>query len=250
MNKRTLQGKPLTTETLFEFYNTIAGDADEKAYYSEILVQRYFQQRKTHEIKKAINANGKDLVLDIGCGSGVQIQKVTENGYIRSIGIDVNRNAIEFARSRNLPNAEFIIADAQHLPIKPARVTKVICAEIIEHLETPDTLISEIYRVLEKDGEVTITTPNNNRVWKIYEYLWDRFGRGRNYGETHLKLFSETELHNSFFYFSTCKTKTIFFISPLLALSNLNWLLELGKRIDCIFEQWGWGVSIILYAKK
>jgi ubiquinone/menaquinone biosynthesis C-methylase UbiE len=192
----------------------------------------------------------QDILLDIGCGSGVQIKEVGASGYALAIGVDINWNAIRFARGKSLPNTEFIVADAQHLPIKPASVDKVICAEIIEHLIFPQNLIIEISNVLKKDGEVVITTPNNNLLWKIYEYLWDKFGRGRNYGETHISLFRENKLKHQFMGFSECKTITIFFIAPLLAVSNSNLLLELGKKADRVFERFGWGVSIILHARK
>jgi 2-polyprenyl-3-methyl-5-hydroxy-6-metoxy-1,4-benzoquinol methylase len=239
-----------TKEDLLEFYNTIPGNIDEQAYNSDILVQKYFQRRKTHEIKKALNVGSHDLVLDIGCGSGVQIREITENGYIRAIGIDVNRNALEYARSKGIPNTEYLIADAQHLPIKSGCIDKLICAEIIEHLITPQNLITEIKRVLKYEGEVVITTPNAKSIWKLYEFMWDRFGRGRNYGETHLHLYTEFGLTHHFSSFSKCKTKTIFFLSPLFALFNNQTLLTCGVKVDRIFERIGWGVSIVCYAKK
>ena len=120
----------------------------------------------------------------------MQIKEIGKNGYSLAIGIDVNLNALRFARERSLPNTEFIIADAQYLPIKSFSADKIICAEIIEHLKRPQHLVHEIARVLKPHGAVVITTPNDKSVWGIYEFLWDVFGRGRNYGETHLRFFS------------------------------------------------------------
>jgi ubiquinone/menaquinone biosynthesis C-methylase UbiE len=235
-------------DTVFRFYNTIDGDTDEKAYDSDILVQRYFQRRKTCEIKELVIVNHGDLVLDIGCGSGVQVRSLM-NGN-RAIGMDVSLNAIKFARTKDFPNTDFILADAQYLPIKAGAVDKVVCAEIIEHLSCPQNLITEIHRVLKDKGIAVITTPNNNLVWKIYQYFWDHFGRGRNYGETHISLFRVETLQAAFVKFTGCRTKTIFFLAPVMALSGSRFLLKAGMRIDRVFERRGWGVSIIHYAEK
>jgi uncharacterized protein (TIRG00374 family) len=242
--------KSLKDENLFAFYNTIPGDIDEKAFNSDMLVQRYFQRRKTQAIKSSLAVERYDVLIDIGCGSGVQLKEAGKDGYFLALGIDVNLNAIRFARERSLPDTEFIIADAQYLPIRPSSADKIICAEIIEHLKRPHQLVNEIVRVLKQGGAVVITTPNDKSVWGIYEYFWDVFGRGRNYGETHLRFFSESDLRTHFSGFSECRTQTLFFISPIFALFNRTALLEMGTEIDRLFERWGLGVSILLYARK
>jgi uncharacterized protein (TIRG00374 family) len=242
--------KSLKDETLFAFYNTIPGDIDEKAFNSDMMVQRYFQRRKTEVIKNSLAVERHDVIIDIGCGSGVQIKEIGKKGYSLAIGIDINLNAIRFARERSLPDTEFIIADAQYLPMKSSSADKIVCAEIIEHLKRPQNLVNEIARILKHGGAVVITTPNDKSVWGIYEFLWDVFGRGRNYGETHLRFFSESDLRSNFSEFSECRTQSLFFISPLFALFNRNALLEMGEKTDQIFERWGLGVSILLYARK
>lgn len=250
LGMKRLLVKPLKTENLLSFYNTIEGDIDEKAFNSDMLVQQYFQRRKTEVIRNQLAVRSDQVVIDIGCGSGVQLKEIGRSGYARAVGIDVNIHAIRFARKRSLPDTEFIIADAQYLPIRTSSTDKIICAEIIEHIMSPHVLVSEISRALKPGGAVVITTPNDRSVWGIYELLWDVFGRGRNYGETHLRFFSEPGLRNSFSTFSECTTKSIFFISPLFAITNSPRLLEIGKKLDCVFERWGWGVSLVLYARK
>jgi uncharacterized protein (TIRG00374 family) len=250
LGMKKLLVKPWKNEDLLAFYNTIEGDIDEKSFNSDLLVQRYFQRRKTEIINTTLEVRSDQVVIDIGCGSGVQLKEIERTGYALAIGIDINMNAIRFARERSLPNTEFIIADAQYLPIKSSSTDKIICAEIIEHIKSPHYLVNEMARVLKQGGAVVITTPNDRSVWGIYELLWDLFGRGRNYGETHLRFFSESGLRNNFSAFSECTTKTIFFVSPLFALTNSNRLLEIGRKLDRTFERWGLGVSLVLHARK
>lgn len=242
--------KSKNNKELFSFYNTIEGDIDEKAYNSELLVQQYFQRRKTEAIRSSLDVKMGDTIVDIGCGSGVQLEEIGRKEFTRALGIDVNLNAVLYGRKKGLKNTDFIIADAQHLPLKASSVDQIVCAEIIEHIKEPNHLIQEISRILKEGGEVVITTPNDRSIWGIYELFWDLFGRGRNYGETHLRFFSQPGLRSYFSNYSECSTRTLFFVSPLFALTNSRRLLEIGIQLDQAFEKWGLGVSLLLYARK
>lgn len=235
---------------LIHHYQEIPGDIDDRAYHSDLMVQRYFQQRKTEMIRTSISPGNTGLLLDIGCGSGIQVAVIQRQRPGMALGIDINRDALRHARDMRIPRTSFIQADVQHLPIRNNCVEQVVSAEIVEHLPRPDTMLREIHRILTPGGEVVITTPNDHSIWGIYEILWDLFGRGRKYGETHLLFFSRRELCSFFKDFSSCSTRTIFFLSPLFALTQNQSILNLGMRIDSFFEDLGWGVSIILNAKK
>ncbi|MCX6693510.1 MAG: flippase-like domain-containing protein [Methanomicrobiales archaeon] len=233
-----------------QYYNSINGDIDEKAYYSDLHVQRFFQQRRTDKIIKAFNLKIGNILLDIGCGSGVQIATSHPENFNAIIGIDINENALKFARSKNIPNADFLIADAQQIPLKNACVDHIISAEIIEHLPKPETFIDEITRILQDKGEVVISTPNEISIWGFYEVLWDIFGRGRNYGKTHFHFFSRYDFYKYFSHYTEYHAITLFILSPLIALSSNKWAIKYGLKIDSIFERWGWGVIIIFHAIK
>jgi hypothetical protein len=230
-------------------YQAIPGDIDDRAYNSDLLVQRYFQRRKTHVIKNSLSTR-KGPLLDIGCGSGVQIEIIQKNDPREAIGIDINLNALRYARGKRIPGASFILADVHYLPFRENSVEQVISAEVIEHVSKPELMLTEVRRVLVPGGELVITTPNERSLWGFYEILWDLFGRGRNYGETHLRFFSPSELSIIFSDFSSCSIRTIFFLSPIFALTNSPTLLNIGIKIDAFFERRGWGVSIVLRARK
>jgi 2-polyprenyl-3-methyl-5-hydroxy-6-metoxy-1,4-benzoquinol methylase len=247
---KSLFSKDVEKESLNEFYNTIEGDIDEKAYNSDLFVQKYWQQRKTDEIKTCLKINTKDIIIDIGCGSGVQIRETGASKAKLAIGVDLNKNALLFAREKKIPNTDYIIADAEKLPFKSENIDKIICAEIIEHLINPKDMILEIKRVLKKNGEIIITTPNEFSFWGIYELFWDLFGRGRNYGQTHLMFYSPGELKAYFKDFSEANTKTIFFVSPFFALFNNDKILSVFKKFDSLFERLNLGLSLIFSGKK
>ena len=237
-------------DSLHTHYNSIDGDIDERAYNSDLCTQRYFQRRRTNTIKKILDVKGSDVILDIGCGSGVQIRTLGLENPNLIIGMDINRNALLYAKKKEFSQCEFIIADAQQLPFRDQTIDKIICAEIIEHLNKPEQLIAESQRVLREDGSIIVSTPNENSIWGLYEFLWDAFGRGRNYGETHLRFFSIGDLETHFKSFRTRSGVTLFFMSPFIALSNNRTLVRWCRNFDTLFERINFGVIIVYHAKK
>jgi 2-polyprenyl-3-methyl-5-hydroxy-6-metoxy-1,4-benzoquinol methylase len=237
-------------ENLLDHYSAIDGDIDEKAYNSDLCTQRFFQRRRTATIKTMLDPKNSEVILDIGCGSGVQLRALSVDSPKLLIGMDLNRSALLFAKSKDIPNTEFLIADAEQLPFKEKTISRIICAEIIEHLNEPEKMIAESDRVLVDSGKIVLSTPNENSVWGVYEFLWDMLGRGRNYGETHLKFFTVSDLETSFSTYPERSHTTLFLTSPVVALSGNRTLLRWAVRFDGLFERLNGGVIIVFSAQK
>ncbi|MEW6008549.1 MAG: class I SAM-dependent methyltransferase [Candidatus Omnitrophota bacterium] len=94
-------------------------------------------------------------VLIIGCGSGDDIA-VYNHGVIAS---DLSFNAIKLSRHR-YPDNKYVVADCSYLPFKNNYFDFAICSEVIEHINSPIYLLSEVYRVLQENGALIITVPN------------------------------------------------------------------------------------------
>ena len=62
----------------------------------------------------------------------------------------------------------------------------------LEHLQFPDALVSEIWRVLRREGVVVGSVPNAFRVQSRLRFLR---GRPPEDDPTHLRMFSPRELH-------------------------------------------------------
>lgn len=242
--------KRTDNSSLLDFYNSIDGDIDEQAYHSDLLVQRFFQRRKTSAIEEHLRLEKGQILLDIACGSGVQIREICRDKAGVAIGIDANINAVRYARSRSKSNEDFLIADASYLPFKNEAFNRIICAEIIEHLIDPGPTLSESYRILKENGRLVITTPNERSIWGVYELLWDLFGRGRNYGETHLKFYNRRDMNQLFSSFAGVNCMTYLCFSPFIALVGSERLLALWVRIDRILERIGMGVLLVVSGDK
>ena len=239
----------ITGKKLKEEYETISGDIDEKSYNSNLLVQRYWQRRRIGEMIKNLNIKDNDFILDVGCGSGVLSTKCIEQGS-SVVGFDLNYNAVKYIHSKNMKKSSFLIADAQNLPFKSNIFDGAVCGTIIEHVPNPEKMVGEITRVLKTNGKICITTPNSRSLWPLIEELWDRFGRGRNYGETHLRIYNEKNLKNALKDYNIYHFTTLFVIAPFIALFNSKKLLNIIKGIDYKLEKIGIGSELLICGSK
>ena len=111
-------------------------------------------------------------ILDVGCLNGNFYDFIKEkNRNIKSfIGIDLSDKLIERAKKR-FPEQEWQVADCHTLPFEDNSFDVVTALEIMEHIEEPKKMLSEMMRVTRQNGSVIITTPNNNFV-KDAAHVW------------------------------------------------------------------------------
>jgi SAM-dependent methyltransferase len=100
-------------------------------------------------------------VLDAGCGVGYGSAFLGETAR-RVIGVDVSREAIDYARARyGGENVEFAVGDLQALERADAEFDAVVAFEVIEHLPRPERFVAEARRVLKQDGVLVVSTPRS-----------------------------------------------------------------------------------------
>ncbi|MCM8807793.1 MAG: class I SAM-dependent methyltransferase [Candidatus Omnitrophica bacterium] len=103
-------------------------------------------------LKKITKWDRSDVVLDVGCGSGRFIQLLSP--LVREIhGIDISEEALKIARNLKINNAFLRKGNALKIPYKDNFFDKVICIDVIEHIEDDEKVLKEIKRVLKKGGE-------------------------------------------------------------------------------------------------
>jgi SAM-dependent methyltransferase len=95
-------------------------------------------------------------VLDVGCGAGQVVGRLTTAGY-EAYGVDVSEPNIERAR-RFSERCQFY--DGRHLPFPDAHFASVGALNVLEHVEEPEQFIPEIVRVAAPGGRVVISSPN------------------------------------------------------------------------------------------
>jgi len=120
--------------------------------------------------------NGDKKFLDIGCGSGNVVKYLISKKY-DAVGCDVSDLFID--SNKELPD-NFFVYDGMILPFESDYFDVCGSFNVLEHVEHPCLFISEMNRVLKKDGIGIIVCPNFLSVF---------FKLGSNTTETFLKRF-------------------------------------------------------------
>jgi len=120
----------------------------------ETLMEYLFRFLRLRNIYKHIPKNC--TITDLGCGFEGKLLKDLSAHVKKGVGVDINVN------SANLPgNITLIPYDLEKkLSLKDNTFDVVLSTAVIEHLNNPNILISEAYRILKKNGFLLITTPN------------------------------------------------------------------------------------------
>jgi SAM-dependent methyltransferase len=92
-------------------------------------------------------------ILDVGCGSGLALQKL--DGIVK-VGVDLSTLALNKIKNENIDR---ICADAQHLPLKNNVFDTIICGDILEHIPNLNLAVFEIKRVMMSKAYLVVTLP-------------------------------------------------------------------------------------------
>jgi glycosyltransferase involved in cell wall biosynthesis len=161
-----------------------AADYDERAFYSPIPLQRYWQ-RKRHRIV-TFWARGASRILDLGCGSSMIIQSLNN-----AIGMEMSLAKARFLNRRGVLTVR---GSAFALPFRDASCDCVISSQVIEHIPQDNVLFTEMWRVLEPGGTLVIGTPDYaTRAWRTIEPLYGVFKSG-GYRDDHVTHYTRSSL--------------------------------------------------------
>lgn len=93
----------------------------------------------------------KGTLLDVGCGIGDMLRYRKD-----SIGVDINPAIVDFCRSQGL---NVYLLNDELIPFDAHEFDSVILDNVLEHIENPDLILSETYRVLSNDGVLVVGVP-------------------------------------------------------------------------------------------
>lgn len=109
--------------------------------------------------------NGLEAVLDVGCGTGAMIERLSRISK-NVIGIDDDFLAISYAKRRT-GTKKLVICDAHFISMKDNTFDLIIVSDLLEHIKEDETVLNEVTRVLKSGARLIVTVP-------AFTFLWGR----------------------------------------------------------------------------
>jgi len=185
----------------FKFTNPVPRETDLPKYYeseeyishsntSKGLVNKIYRLVRNHSIKRktgiATYKINRGEALDIGCGTGDFLNELSRRGW-KVKAIEPN----EIARNNAIKNFGLDVSDEQHLFKFGANSFDVVTMwHVLEHVYNLDKHLSQIKKILRKDGRLIIAIPNADSMdANIYKNYWAAYDVPR-----HLHHFNQSSL--------------------------------------------------------
>lgn len=155
-------------------------------YYRESLLINEIKKRKK---------TGR--VLDFGCGSGTLLARLAKKGIYRCTGIDIAKEAVEYAQNYLNLKKQFITFyytkdSLLFLKQHQSYYDVIVSGETLEHIKDDQTVVKHFFSSLKSDGICVISVPANKNYWDIND---DYSSHYRRYSKTELiELFEKNGL--------------------------------------------------------
>jgi 2-polyprenyl-3-methyl-5-hydroxy-6-metoxy-1,4-benzoquinol methylase len=96
-------------------------------------------------------------ILDVGCGAGMYTLEIARRGSI-IVALDLRIDFIRLLKNSE-PKLHVVLADAQSLPFRNGVFDKILCSEVLEHLQDDFKGIAEIARCSRQGGSTILSVP-------------------------------------------------------------------------------------------
>jgi len=172
-----------------------AGYKYEKYWTDQAINRAYEDLAERLAISRMIPDSG-NWFLDLGAGYG-RLADLYVNRFLNVIIADYSLENLKKAQIR-LGNQtlgsqiHFVALNAYHLPFKNEALDAVMMVRVLHHLEEPEDVLSEVFRILSPDGALILEFSNKRHLLEIFRGI---------FGASSLNPFSfEPEMRGDLFY--------------------------------------------------
>lgn len=125
--------------------------------YRRLVLHDHVQFVRRAIEEAALPESGHPLVLDVGCGGGLFLRMLREQGH-RVLGLDFSLDAAGVAWKRNSVPA--ICGSLTQAPLPRESCSVITMFHVMEHLYDPAGYLDAAHRLLKPDGRLVVQVPN------------------------------------------------------------------------------------------
>lgn len=113
---------------------------------------------KKFERYRSVLPSGGGTLLEVGCGAGLFLAWAMAQGW-KVCGLDISPQAIALSQEA-CPKANLFCGTIEEAHYPAESVDCVVLWDVIEHVQSPETLLSAVAHVLAPEGLVLLETPD------------------------------------------------------------------------------------------
>lgn len=99
-----------------------------------------------------------DYILDVGCGTGTILKRLSQKADVYGFGIDVSESMI-FEAKQKCPEMQFQIGDCGKLPFADNSMDIITTCMAYHHFPMQEVFRREAFRILKEGGKLYICDP-------------------------------------------------------------------------------------------
>jgi ubiquinone/menaquinone biosynthesis C-methylase UbiE len=104
-----------------------------------------------------------DIVLDLGCGTGIYAHEIAAQTSASICGLDPVPGMLKEARAKSRDLALFA-AVAEHVPIRPGVFDSIFASQVWHHIRDKQRAADECFRVMRPGGAMVIRTISHEQL--------------------------------------------------------------------------------------
>ena len=155
-------------------HGIVIGNVYDKYGSTNPIVKRIMQGFESALSSLVTTANPLDI-HEVGCGEGHWVLRWHEQG-IETKGSDFSQQVIEIARenavARGLPPTLFKVCSIYNLEKQKDRADLVVCCEVLEHLEQPETALRVLQQVT---GRHLVVSVPREPLWRMLNMVRGKY---------------------------------------------------------------------------
>ncbi len=158
-----------------QHYDEVADIYDERYDGSR---GKYYHGHISDHVMRELPKDG--FLLDVGCGTGLFVQRYVEEGGRAVGGLDISPGMVRHGRQR-CPESGFCVGTADVLPFKDATFDALASLLAFSYVPPdPEGMLRECYRVLKPGGRIAVCTLSRTIFTSIVPVVYQMGGEGRS----------------------------------------------------------------------
>ncbi len=116
--------------------------------------KQLLSQQNTDTILSALNITKDTRVLDVGCGSGELIRRISDATGCQCVGLDLDETLITYAKQFETERLTFFLGNAIEMPFEDSAFDIVISHTFFTTIFDAESALAEMQRVCKQDGVI------------------------------------------------------------------------------------------------